>query len=247
MNEISIKEYCVYTHRDMNGKIFYVGMGNRERPFDVSTSHRSEKWHTHVEEYGLGTIDIIAWYDSKEEALACEEEFTILLKAFGEPLVNIRRGNKYGQPEDHPFFGKEHSEETKKKMSSTKIGGNNPFFGREHSEETKKKIRENNPLLGKFGVDHICFKGIWVGIRSRDSAVIAFAGGTDIKSRGFSQSGISASVRGVYGSTTKGNNYKKFTWYQTLDKVYLNELLEQDNFVDEESSIVIKQFLDIPN
>ena len=258
MSEISIKEYCVYTHRDMNGKIFYVGMGNRARPFDVRKSSRSEKWLSYVAEYGLAEIDIIAWYDSKEEALACEEEFTLLLRDFGEPLVNVRRGYKFDRPEDTPFFGKEHSEDTKKKLSEANIGKSrseetkkkiseskrgekHPMFGKEHSEETKKKMSENNAMNGKLGPASPKFKGIWIGIRNRDSAVIAFNGRTDMENRGFSTGNISTSARSIYNGNK--NNYRKFTWYQTTDKEYLNELLNQNNFVDEESKVVISNFI----
>lgn len=47
--------------------------------------------------------------------------------------------------ENHPWFGKHHSEETKKKQSDAKqgmyIGEQNPFYGKHHSEENLKKMR----------------------------------------------------------------------------------------------------------
>jgi G:T-mismatch repair DNA endonuclease (very short patch repair protein) len=63
---------------------------------------------------------------------------------------------------NNPFYGKRHSEETKrissKKMKLKYIGKNNPFYGKKHSEETKqlisKKIKNwslnnDNPFLSK--------------------------------------------------------------------------------------------------
>ena len=64
--------------------------------------------------------------------------------------------------ENHPFYGKKHSEETKikmsaanthrvgkthsletiSKMSTVKKGENNPMFGRKHSDEARKKMSE---------------------------------------------------------------------------------------------------------
>jgi hypothetical protein len=63
--------------------------------------------------------------------------------------------------ENNPFFGKHHSEETKKKisdaekgkhlsektrkkMSESRKGEKNPFYGKHHSEETKEKISNAN-------------------------------------------------------------------------------------------------------
>jgi len=46
----------------------------------------------------------------------------------------------------HPFSGRAHTEETKKKISKIRIdndlskGANNPMYGKSHSEETKQKI-----------------------------------------------------------------------------------------------------------
>jgi endogenous inhibitor of DNA gyrase (YacG/DUF329 family) len=56
--------------------------------------------------------------------------------------------------ENHPMFGKYHSEETKKKMSDAKKGENNPNYGKCCSEETKKKMSDaqkgkNNHNYGK--------------------------------------------------------------------------------------------------
>ena len=47
-----------------------------------------------------------------------------------------------------------HSEETKQKLSDSKIGRKNPMFGKTHSDEYKDKLRvnftgENNPNFGK--------------------------------------------------------------------------------------------------
>jgi len=60
--------------------------------------------------------------------------------------------------ENHPMFGKKHSEDSIRKMSEAHkgkmIGEKNPFYGKTHSEETRKKISETHkgkpsPMKGK--------------------------------------------------------------------------------------------------
>lgn len=67
----------------------------------------------------------------------------------------------YGVGENNPFYGKHHTDESKKKMSESKkgtqVGQDNPFWGRKHTEETRRKMSENHrdvsganhPLHGK--------------------------------------------------------------------------------------------------
>ena len=44
--------------------------------------------------------------------------------------------------ENHPFYGKHHSEETKQKMSEAKKGEKHPLYGKQLSEETRRKMSE---------------------------------------------------------------------------------------------------------
>lgn len=49
------------------------------------------------------------------------------------------------QGENNPFYGKQHSEESKRKMSENHAdmsGENNPFYGKKHTKEAKKKMRK---------------------------------------------------------------------------------------------------------
>jgi hypothetical protein len=58
-----------------------------------------------------------------------------------------RKISKATKGENNPFYGKRHSEETKRKMSlnhADMSGKNNPFFGKHHSEETRKELSETN-------------------------------------------------------------------------------------------------------
>ena len=43
---------------------------------------------------------------------------------------------------NHPYFGKHHSEEARRKISEAMKGNNHPNFGKHHSEESKRKMSE---------------------------------------------------------------------------------------------------------
>lgn len=60
---------------------------------------------------------------------------------------NMTRGGEAMFGDSNPFYGKQHTEEAKRKMSEAakkRTGDKNPFYGRHHSEETKEKIRQAN-------------------------------------------------------------------------------------------------------
>ena len=46
------------------------------------------------------------------------------------------------QGENHPMYGKHHSEESKNKISKAAKGENNPMYGKKHSDAAKKKMSE---------------------------------------------------------------------------------------------------------
>ena len=80
----------------------------------------------------------------------------------------------FGKPtkgEDHPFYGKQHKDSTKLKISENlknqykngKVspfaffdvsGENNPFFGKKHTEETKNKMRKPKSYVPRYPCPH---------------------------------------------------------------------------------------------
>jgi len=67
-------------------------------------------------------------------------------------MSKIRKGKYSG--ESHPFYGKHHSEEWKKKQSEKLKGEDNPNYGKHPSEKTRKKQSEklkgeNHPMFGR--------------------------------------------------------------------------------------------------
>ena len=65
-----------------------------------------------------------------------------------EWIEKAKQNRRSFEGENNPFYGKEHSQETKEllKQRTTETWKNqtHPWIGRKHSEETKQKFRENN-------------------------------------------------------------------------------------------------------
>ncbi len=151
-----LNDTCVYMHhKATNGEIFYVGIGNIERPYDFY--QRSRWWKDIVKIHGI-IVNIcetdMSWSES------CDKEIN-LIKTIGRRdkglglLVNMTDG---GDGNKNPSY------EVRKKMSESKkklwenIDYKNNMVkihtGRKASEETKEKMRirmsgENHFNFGK--------------------------------------------------------------------------------------------------
>lgn len=96
---------------------------------------------------------------------------------------------------------------------------------------------ELHPMHGRTGENCQNFKGITVGTNRTTGKTIAFDGEKSINGRGFDTGNISACING------RKKSHKNFTFTRTTDEDYLRQLLAADNFHDEESKLILKQFL----
>ena len=130
--------------------------------------------------------------------------------------------------ENHHFFGKHHTEETKKKISEAQKGENNHMYGKHHTEETKKKMSEarkgeKHPMYGKTGEKHPKSKSV-VQIDQTTNEVVKVWGSTREAERigGFCHNAISECCKNKFNRL--GNNiYKGFKWMYLEDYEKLNE------------------------
>lgn len=136
--------FTLYMHIFPNGKV-YIGITSRKTWERWSGGHGysgQPLMHNAITKYGWKNIRHIVLADgmTQEEAEAAEVEtikkFRSTNRRYG---YNIANGGSTG--------GK-HTKETKAKMSASKSGENNPFFGRQLSEDHKKKIRETRKDRG---------------------------------------------------------------------------------------------------
>jgi hypothetical protein len=130
----------VYQHRrkDTN-EVFYVGVGvDRRRAFE--TTNRNRYWKNIANKVGR---DVDVLIEGIPYEYACEIEKG-MIEDYGRqdlgtgPLVNMKEGGLNG-------IGWIPSEETRRKISESQIGKIGSWNGKNHSEESKKKMRKPKP------------------------------------------------------------------------------------------------------
>lgn len=121
-----------------------------------------------LDEANKKEVELISYYKSDQREFGyniepgggsssgLSEETKNKLSVAHTGLHQGKKNNFYGvhmTGESNPFYGKKHTEETKKKTKENRkdiSGPNNPFYGKHHTEETKRKIRENSPSVAGF-------------------------------------------------------------------------------------------------
>lgn len=123
--------FYTYAHYRPDNSVFYIGKGRGRRAWDKI--NRNKKWKSLVQELGTHRVQVLAYWESEQEAFEHEILLIECFKDMGVELVNISKGG-FGSS------GYRHREETRLRMKETRAGDKNAFFGRAHSEETKQKI-----------------------------------------------------------------------------------------------------------
>lgn len=127
-----------------NGR-FYIGSSiNIKRRWEGHKSQLRHQKHPNI----LLQTD---WDKYKEESFSLEilEEVpnALLLEKEEEWITREKSLAKYGNynisaTPRSPMLGRQHTPETKAKISKATAGKNNPFYGKTHSKKTKEKIRQ---------------------------------------------------------------------------------------------------------
>ena len=146
-----MNDTLVYRHIKPCGEVFYVGIGNEQRPYNKSD--RNQFWHNVVKKYPDYKVEVVATGLSWE--MACElEELMILehgrrdlgtgtlvnMTAGGDGVKGLVVTEEARQKMSAAKIGKKHSEKTRQKMSAARKGEKAPWYGKKLSEKTKQKI-----------------------------------------------------------------------------------------------------------
>tara|TARA_Y100000592_G_C5359320_1_gene262836 strand:- start:33 stop:698 length:666 start_codon:yes stop_codon:yes gene_type:complete len=151
--------YVYYSYEEFGRG--YIGC----RTCEASPEKDSYMGSFHDESFNPSHKIILETFHTREEALQAE----VNLHEFYQVDKNPHFANKSKQKttgfyysekkfgKENPFYGKSHSEETKKVIRQHQIenngyvknrrsyeGENNPFYGKTHSEETKELLKEKS-------------------------------------------------------------------------------------------------------
>lgn len=102
-----------------------------------------------IAEYGFGYFTYWPLYESDnvEELMEKERFYIKELNTLAPNGYNMTVGGVKLCGEENPFYGKRHTEETKKRLTEIRrgyTGEANAFYGRHHSDKTKAMLREKN-------------------------------------------------------------------------------------------------------
>jgi group I intron endonuclease len=160
---VMMDRYYVYRIRNViTNKLYFGETNDIKRRFGVHKSaiNMSEeqikkscpRLYRSMQKHGAENFEytILEDYATKEEALAAETAYIIKFDTIKNGY-NILLGNqKQSYGENHPWYGRHHTDETKKKISDHHIttgacaGEKNGMYGKHHSQEAKNKIGTSN-------------------------------------------------------------------------------------------------------
>ena len=191
------KDTCLYIHtRENDGGIFYVGIGNKKRPYTKDS--RSKHWHNIVKKHGYNVtimVENLTWSE------ACELEVKMI--AFYGRIKPYRKNPNYGclinkTDGGDGAKGNVPSKETRQKLSKALKGKKKPEGhgenvgkankGVKRAESTKQKITEDlnkryangwvNPMTGRNHTDEVkqthskLMKGRYVGSKNASAKTL---------------------------------------------------------------------------
>jgi hypothetical protein len=126
-----MNSFYTYSHCKPDGSIFYIGKGVGDRAF--SKENRNIYWKRKVEKFGY-EAKILAYWETEKEAFDHEKLLISCFKDMGIKLVNMTNGGEGSS-------GYKWTDEQKANFDVA--GENNGMYGKQHSKETKLKLSEN--------------------------------------------------------------------------------------------------------
>lgn len=211
--------FVTYAHYTPQGRLFYIGKGSGKARAHYF-SGRNNYWNKIVAKYGRPSVQILADWDTEEEAFSHEVLLINCFRDMGYELANLTDGGDgtsgYKQTEEHKEklriarTGKPiHTEEFKQKLSNLHKG-NKWRQGRPTSAKQKEAARKifigNNYAAGNTNNR----KWKWIGTDIKTGTTIEFIGSLELNKAGFQHANVIKCING------KRKSHKGYTWTKEL-------------------------------
>jgi len=212
--------FYTYAHYTPEGRLFYIGKGNQGRAY--AKVGRNKHWHYVVNKYGPPDVQILANWDTEEEALDHEALLISCFRELGHKLCNLADGGKGNAgilmsdktklkislaKKGTPAWNKgiPLTEDCKKKLSIAMVGRASWNKGKANSEEHRRKIS-----LSKIG-NLNCLQYKIIGTNIKTNEVVEFIGAKALNAGGFAHSAVYMCINGLRKSH-KGYTWAKEPW-----------------------------------
>lgn len=161
MNERRFYVYEWYIKE--TGEVFYVGKGTGQRRYD--RQRRNKYFRNVVNKYDCASRIV---HDNLTNEESCELERKLIAERWesGEAYCNFTEGGtgfstgklnpnyrRQLKGAHNPFYGRKHTEETKKRISESRKG-KGARYGKDNPMYGKGFKGEDNPMYGKTGFKH---------------------------------------------------------------------------------------------
>jgi hypothetical protein len=213
--------FCTYAHYTPQGRLFYIGKGSNELRAYQFTG-RNNYWRKIVSKYGKPDVQILANWNTEEEAFSHERLLISCFRDLGHQLANLTDGGDgtsgYKQTPEHREknrlhrlgksatwnIGRRHTEETKKKISLSKMGSK---ASTKQKEIASKLFKGNKYAAGNTAQR----KWVWIGTDIKTGEVIRLVGEKALKDAGIQHANVIKCINGLRRSH-KGYTWTKEPW-----------------------------------
>jgi hypothetical protein len=191
--------FYTYAHTKPDGTIFYIGKGQNHRAW--KKTRRNKHWKNVIAKYKNYGVEILANWDTEEEAFSHEVLLISCLRDMNHKLVNMTDGGE-------GTSGRKLTKEHKQKIGDAQRGEKNWAFGKSLSFETKQKISKTNILKNLRGTKNVNFKVPVLATNIKTKETIILCGTSEMEKAGFQNSNIFKCLNGKR-KTHKSHTFKR--------------------------------------
>lgn len=191
--------FCTYAHYTPEGRLFYIGKGSEKRAH--SKAGRNNYWRNVVKKYGNPDVQILASWDTEEEAFSHEVLLIKCFKDLGHKLCNLSDGGEGPS-------GLKRSDEFKKQMSELHKG-NKWRLGIPTSARQKAIASKTHKGTAHAAGNTNKRQWTWVGTHIQTGKVVIYTGSVALNDAGFQHANVIKCINGTRKS------HKGYTWSKT--------------------------------